>query len=190
MIDYLYKLDYDDHRFAPIISKIDFNSDPPAKVSSKATFNFGNKTDADQDQPKRVNSLSLLINAKVYIIADKYEVQALKDLAIAKYVHVLPETWNSSAFTESADLVYNNTVETDRMLRDAIVQGASKNIKALLDRGEFVDLLKSQSDLAVEVLRVVVSNPDLSPEVEALDDTWGLGGGSKKKKKKGGDFGF
>lgn len=192
MIDFLYKLDYDDHRFAPIISKIDFNSGRPAKVSSVATFNFGNKTDADQDQavdqdqPKMVNSLSLLINAKVYIIADKYEVQALKDLAIAKYLHVLPETWNSSAFAESADLVYNNTVETDRMLRDAIVQGASKNVKALLDRGEFVDLLKSQSDLTVEVLREVVKIPDLSPEVEAVDDTWGIGGGSKKKKKGGG----
>jgi hypothetical protein len=168
MIDFLYKLDYDDHRSAPTI---------PKTVDQDQTV--------DEDQPQRVNPLSLLINAKVYVIADKYEIQALKDLATAKYMHVLPETWNNSAFTESASLVYNNTMETDRMLRDAIVQGASENVKVLLDRGEFVDLLKSQSDLAVEVLRKVVSNPDLPTGVEAVDDPWSLGGGSKKKKKGG-----
>jgi hypothetical protein len=114
----------------------------------------------------------------------KYEIQALKDLAVAKYKHVLLETWNSFTFTESALLVYNNTVETDRMMRDAIVEGASKNVKTLLDRGEFVDLLKSQSDLAVKVLRKVVSNHDLLTEVEAVDDSWGFGAGLKKKNKR------
>ena len=109
-------------------------------------------------------------------------------MAVAKYKHVLPKTWNSSAFTESALLVYNNTVETDRIFRDVIVEGASKNVKTLLDRGEFVDLLKSQSDLAVEVLRKVVSNHDLPTEVEAVDNPFNLFAESKKKKKKGGIF--
>lgn len=168
MIDFLYKRDYDDQRAAPRIRKDD--SRPLAKVSSNANFGFVDNTylipsqTCDQyqndyeEQHMIINPLSLLINAKVYVIADKYEIQALKDLAVAKYKEVLPDTWNSPSFSESALLVYNNTVEIDRMLRDVIVQGASKNAKTLLDRGEFVDLLKSQSDLAVEVLREVVHN--------------------------------
>jgi hypothetical protein len=215
MIDFLYKLDYDDHRSSAITSEANINITQLVDAASKATSYFGNKAEAtqyeivDQDeifsgvpcglesrsvdffedaapaetdmiptnsiplinktQPESLNPVSLLINAKVYIIADKYEIQALKDLAAAKYKSVLPKTWNSSAFTESSGLVYNNTLDTDRMLRNAIVQEASKHVKILLDRGEFVDLLESRGDLAVEVLKNVVSNHSSPTEREIME---------------------
>jgi hypothetical protein len=43
-------------------------------------------------QLTRLNSLSLLVNAKIYIITDKYNIQALKKWAVAKYKEVLPAT--------------------------------------------------------------------------------------------------
>jgi hypothetical protein len=121
-------------------------------METRATSpSFGNNPDripvehipVDTEQPEKCNPLSLITNAKVYIIADKYDVQALKNWAATKYEEVLPKSWNNSAFTESARIIYDNTPETDRILRDVIVQGASENIDGLLDRGKFVDLLKS-----------------------------------------------
>jgi len=194
MIDFFYKLDYDDHRATPTIPKVDSSFTPLAKVAPEATSSFGDKAKmipddqdqiVDEDQPEGANPVPLQINAQMYIIADKYEIQALKDLAVTKYKQVSSETWNSSAFTESALLVYNNTVETDRMLRDVIVEEASKNVKTLLDCGEFVKLLKGQSDLAVEVLRKVVSNHDSPTELDIVDDGWGGFGAGLKKKKRG-----
>jgi len=119
------------------------------------------------------NSISLTTNAKVFIIADKYEIQALKEWAVIKYKEVLPSSWNSPNFIESACLIYNNTLETDRILRDVIVQEASKNIKELLDRGEFVDLLKRHGDFAAEVLKEVVYNFEPAELVGNDRGSWG-----------------
>ena len=66
---------------------------------------------------------------------------------------------------ESTRIIYDNAPETDRILQDVIVQRASKNINRLLDCGEFVDLLKSHSNFAAEVLRRVVSNFESLTEI-------------------------
>jgi hypothetical protein len=72
------------------------------------------------------------------------------------------------------------------MLRDVIVQGASENVNGLLDRGEFVDLLKSHGTFAADVLRKVVSNFESPTETQEkeLEDMWGSWG-TKKDRKKG-----
>lgn len=106
MIDFLYAIDYDDH---PTTSLAE-----PAKQA----------TDAH-------NPASLLINAKVCIIADKYELKVLRELACTKYKEALPNAWDTSIFSESASLVFDNTVETDRMLRDVIIRIASHNARGL-----------------------------------------------------------
>jgi hypothetical protein len=54
-------------------------------------------------------------------------------------------------------MIYENTPESDRTLREIIAKSASENIDKLLDRGEFVDLLKSHGSLAADVLKEVVT---------------------------------
>ncbi|KAH8743926.1 hypothetical protein BGZ57DRAFT_779077, partial [Hyaloscypha finlandica] len=92
-------------------------------------------------QPTGLNASSLLFNAKTYIIADKYNIQSLKEWAVTKYKEVLPVTWNSTSFIESAGLIFENTLASDRILREVIIRKASENAQALFDRGEFVALL-------------------------------------------------
>lgn len=190
MIDFLYRLDYDDNR-------LDTEDQPPTSgphnsMPSPVLFKFQDGTGstpavdgaAVAEQRTELNSLSLLVNAKIYIIADKYDIQALKEWAVAKYEEVLPTTWNSSSFIESASLVFEKTLESDRMLREVIIRKASANSKALFDRGEFVALLQSHGDFAAEVLRDVVFNqPNDTREVEA--DDWGFGMSKKERKKRG-----
>lgn len=174
MIDFLYKLDYDDHYLTPYECQI--TSIPKDKSNIGANTSEGSHRassyfwkdatscqDTDPDEPGWTSPLSLIINAKIYVIADKYGIEALKDLAATKYRHALSDTWNSSGFIESAYIVYDDTVEADRMLRDAIVQRASENVKVLLDRSEFVDLLMSHADLAVEILEKVANNLSCLP---------------------------
>ena len=60
---------------------------------------------------------------------------------MTKYKEVLPTTWNSTAFIESARLTYDNTPDNDRMLREVIIRKAYEDVKVLFDYGEFVDLL-------------------------------------------------
>lgn len=171
MIDFLYGLDYEDHRF-------------------DADFRFPGGTKSipamDQDniveEPSGFNALSLLVNAQAYIIADKYDIQSLKEWAATKYEEVLLETWNSTSFIESARLIFDNTTESDRMLREIIVRRASKHAKALFDRGEFVALLQSHNDFAVDVLKDVVLNPQDDAHAVVID-SWGFGTTKKDKKK-------
>jgi hypothetical protein len=191
MIDFLYCLDYDDHR-------LDTEGQPPASEPHDSIpptmfkFHGGIGSISDPDvykatvakQPTGLNCVSLLINAKVYIIADKYDIHSLKEWAVTKYKEVLPATWNSTSFVESARLIYENTVDSDRMLREVIIRKASENVKALFDRGEFVELLRSHSEFAIEVLKDVVFNQlDDVQKVEADElDSWGSFGKKGKKK--------
>ena len=143
MIDFLYCLDYDDHRLdtkgQPPASGPHNSIPPPVQGGTDSIPAVDEATVAEQ--PTGLNSVSLLINAKTYIIADKYDIHSLKEWAVTKYKEVLPATWNSTSFVESARLIYENTLDNDRMLREVIIQKASENVKALFGRGEFVELL-------------------------------------------------
>lgn len=157
MMSYMYTLDYDDDR-RPIF-------------------------DPDETEVTAYAPQALLINAQVYIMAEKYEIEGLKQLACTKYKEVLPSTWNSTLFSRTASLVYEKTVETDRMLRDIIVQGASDNLKLLLDRGEFVEMLKSHGDIATDIMHKVVTRNDQS-EVRQIAIRSGLKGVARKEERK------
>lgn len=184
MDDFLYTLDYDDDR-------IDIKDQPPASTphnpmpTAVVMFKSQDLPVADgatAEQTTGLNPLSLLVNAKVYIIAEKYDIQALKQWAVVKYKEVLLATWNSSSFIESASLVFENTPESDQMLRKVIIRKASENARALFDRNEFVALLESHGGFAAEVLRDVLFNqPD---DVSDVADDWGFGMAKKKDKNK------
>ena len=135
------------------------------------------------EQPTQLDAASLLMNAKTYIIADKYLIHSLKERAVTKYKEVLTTTWNSTSFIESARLIFENTPESDRMLREVTIRKASEDTRALFDRGEFVALLKDRSDFAADILRDIVFNPHNGAQ-EADPDDWGFGA-TKKSKEKG-----
>ncbi|KAB8294955.1 hypothetical protein EYC80_006908 [Monilinia laxa] len=96
---------------------------------------------------------SLLFNAKVYIIADKYMIPALKDLANEKCLRGVEAHWNTPEFSKVAELLWENTAESDKMLRDAVLTAAAAHSDGLLDRGEFVEFMSGHGDFAVEVMK-------------------------------------
>jgi hypothetical protein len=179
MVDFLYTTEYGNHRAAgdwtfkmesdTTIGLHDLQ-DMPAQVpalpdpSQEETVEYAEHDNLTEDSAVSIleyNPLSLVTNVKAYIIADKNEIKALKKLASTKYQQVVLKSWNSPAFAESALLVYENTMESDRAIRDVIVQTASDNVKALLDRGEFIEFLNSHGELATEILKKLVVSGNL-----------------------------
>jgi hypothetical protein len=190
MVEFLYTTDYNDRRSA---SKCDLDqkaddleSTVPEAPEEDIIIDTG---PIEVTENSAVNSLeynpqSLVTNAKMYIIADKNEIEALKKLASTKYKQVVPKCWNDLAFAESARLIYENTTESDRTVKDIIIQAASDNIKALLDRDEFTEVLNSYGELATSILkRVVASNKPASGFDFAGSSDWGMPMYSKGKKK-------
>jgi len=102
---------------------------------------------------------ALLVNAKVYIIADKYDLQDLKALAKNKYEEVVPENWNSTTFVASLKLLYEDILESDRLLKYVAVETAGEHAKELVDRGEFVALCSEHGELAFDVLKSSLKHP-------------------------------
>lgn len=85
---------------------------------------------------------ALLSNAKVYVLAEKYDIKPLKRLAAQKYTAILKSgRFNSSfsygLFFESIKLMYADLPESDRMLKIQAVSFAHKT-KELTSMEEFV----------------------------------------------------
>jgi len=83
---------------------------------------------------------------------------------------ILPSTWNSPEFVEGLQTVYDGTLDTKTQdpLRQLMVKTAAEHATELLDRGEFLSLLKENGkDLhAIPLLAVCkCGTNDLSGEI-------------------------
>jgi len=66
----------------------------------------------------------------------------LKALSREKYEAAIRGAWNKIDFTKSLKLVYEETLVTDRFLRDVAAKGEAHHLAELLRCGEFVELCK------------------------------------------------
>lgn len=118
---------------------------------------------------------SLFLNTKVYIAAEKFDIPALKSLAARNYEDRALAHWNSPEFSESADLLWTNIMDTDRQMRDIVVAVAIKKVKELHNHGEFVELMTEYGCFCLDVLREALGlklclEVDSDLENEAPDD--------------------
>jgi hypothetical protein len=68
-------------------------------------------------------STPLSIHADMYALGDKYQVVGLQHLAASKFRACLAEHWNSPDFITAVQIAYTSTPDSNRMLRDVVVQG-------------------------------------------------------------------
>lgn len=109
----------------------------------------------DEDAPSQPLILSpkLIIHAKVYALAEEYHIKGLKALALEKFEAGIEQHWNSSEFAQAAYEVYTSTVESDKGLRDIIVQTLHAHPE-LLDKKE-VQAVAKKSSLAYDMMMYV-----------------------------------
>ncbi|CAI6302774.1 unnamed protein product [Periconia digitata] len=94
----------------------------------------------------------LLIHAKLYEIADKYDIQGLKELVTEKFEEACTLSWNTKSFPLAAHHAFVSTPESDKGLRDIIVSTFSAHME-LLKKPEVEALMLEFNGLAFGLLK-------------------------------------
>ncbi|KAG0646411.1 Kelch repeat and BTB domain-containing 5, partial [Hyphodiscus hymeniophilus] len=186
MIHFLYHASYDDGRARAVcegvttscttqIAVSDLNSDSSAASDTSQLFGSYHSLDFPTNYrlttPSAFESSaggSVLMNAKVYVAADKYDIPTLKREAQKKQEEVLDRGWNSASFVTSLKVLYEGTMDTDRALRDITMKFVGKHAKELMDRGEFVSLVREDNEICFDVLKAsLAAAPGTTPPLAA-----------------------
>lgn len=103
------------------------------------------------ESKQNASAPDLLLHTKVYAIADNYAIAGLKALAVVKFKSSAGEAWNIKDFLDAAIEAYSSTVETDRDMRNAVVQMFARR-KELLELDEVKNLVRKLDQLAYDLL--------------------------------------
>ncbi|TGO43140.1 hypothetical protein BHYA_0003g00940 [Botrytis hyacinthi] len=97
----------------------------------------------------------LIKHAKVYIMAEKYDIQPLKRLARQRYSFVACNYWNSCCFVQSIELIFDGTPDISQGddLRKAVLEVASRYMKQLLAREDFAQMCQERGDIGFAILQ-------------------------------------
>lgn len=131
---------------------IDLSEDDPEAV--KAMLQFCYTTDYTYDTA---------LHAKVYAIAEKYNIKPLKDLARTKFETAADRDWDSPYFPTTIDFVYTSTPPNDRGLRDIVVKLSRDHLKSLLYRPGFESMMEDNGDFGKDLVKAIAYRVDIEP---------------------------
>ncbi len=115
--------------------------------------------EADYKLPK-TDAVAAVLHAQVLVIADKYDCATLCRMALYKF-HAAIRSFNDDAWIKSAGFIYPHTtadVPNHKQLRADLVAFAAVNphmVKRIQQAESFEDVLHSNGDLAIDLLRGV-----------------------------------
>ncbi|KAK4695555.1 hypothetical protein P7C71_g2214, partial [Lecanoromycetidae sp. Uapishka_2] len=153
MMQYLYTMDYDDEGGGP--------DRPYSDLSATATATAMDLEDT-KPQPTSHEDLwryRLMSNVQVYALAEKYDIGALKKLAMVKLGAMLSSEQScgrgkvADYMQEIIEAVFTSTPDTDRGLRDALIGACSIRLPAMLEDEVMVNVIKENGDFALGLLR-------------------------------------
>ncbi|KAL9015440.1 MAG: hypothetical protein Q9185_007160 [Variospora sp. 1 TL-2023] len=108
--------------------------------------------DRNEDERKEPESQILVLNAGMYIIGDRFDLSHLKDLAEEKFSAALIDRWDKEDLPGVIRTIYDNTMPSDRPLRDRLVPVLIQHKKALRENEDFMGLVKTHGDFAVNLV--------------------------------------
>lgn len=85
---------------------------------------------------------SMLFNAKLYVVADKYGVHELRRQTKDKFDRAASVGWDDSEFPRVIEEVYSATHFTVMELRDVLLNVSHEHISALLLQKDFLHVLE------------------------------------------------
>lgn len=101
-------------------------------------------------------------------------VVALKTLAKEKYESTVSTSWNCTSFTSSLKLLYPETPETDRLLKDFAIKASASHVRELVKSPEFARLCQQDWGIGFDVLKPCflpkISDSDSIISSSVLDD--------------------
>jgi hypothetical protein len=147
MIDFLYKAQYD------VCCSTERAEDESLQSALAPAADAG-----DNHQNAQEPGAPLIVHAKLYILGDKYDIPSLKEFASRNYGETVATQWNTKAFPESAEIIYNNIVVERDMLKDVIYEKAMSNISTLISEPGFEGLLRRTNGFAADILISFLQN--------------------------------
>jgi hypothetical protein len=147
-----------------ITGEIKLDHDHPEAVHKMISFFYTQNYTLDD-----TSSEPLLSHTRIYITADKYDVPLLKRLASENYKKVTSEKFDENLFLfiDSLKMICDETPESDKGLRDVAIKAARDNLGDLMETEAFVDLLKENPDISVDILKVASQPAPEAPQPAA-----------------------
>ncbi|KAM0354802.1 hypothetical protein ACHAPU_000626 [Fusarium lateritium] len=102
---------------------------------------------------------TMVFDAQVYQIADKYDISALKDYAKVKFETKIKTGWSTDDFPSTIETVYTTTPPEDRGLRDLLLEIAVANLEELTTRDGFCQALRTTMDFAADLVPFKCNKP-------------------------------
>lgn len=160
MVRYFYHLDYlhDDNENEAAEEAVIEISDSPAppkkkaKKSAPAKKTQASKPAPTQAAPPSAPKVHLLEHAKVFAMAVKYHVDALRDLAAQKFKAEVEEHWDHEHLANAIYVIYTSTAEEVTQIREVAVEALNQHRLKLLAKPEIATLLRSMTGLACDLL--------------------------------------
>ncbi|KAL8896810.1 MAG: hypothetical protein Q9207_007527 [Kuettlingeria erythrocarpa] len=171
MLTYLYTLEYDDED--PVDDSEENGSSEAVTLNAIAENRQGeaDPTPNNLDEPPQVNVSALLNNVLVYALAEKYDIQPLKDLAHQKFATRSMFAWEDDKLVAVAKMVYNTTPTTDRGLRIMIALSCCDYIDQssgdFLESSKLEQLCTKDGALTFDILKRYQS--EKATEIQTLD---------------------
>lgn len=100
----------------------------------------------------------LVVHARVYALADKCLIPSLKHLAAQKFIDQIAQHYDSPAFAMACEEVYESTLDSDRGLRDPILDLLIQN-PAVAARDDVKEVMDYTPTMRAELGRVRAGLP-------------------------------
>ncbi|KAL8805590.1 MAG: hypothetical protein Q9182_001855 [Xanthomendoza sp. 2 TL-2023] len=137
---------------------IDIKEERPALINKLIYYLYNcDYDDSNDDVQNEADSQSpqagrLAVNAAMYTIGDRYNLNGLQDLAKAKFATALPHCWNKEDFPGAIRFIYENTHTEDRGLRECLVPTLIQHKQHLRSDEKFMDVVQTYGEFAVDLL--------------------------------------
>ncbi|MCJ1438124.1 hypothetical protein MMC27_007511 [Xylographa pallens] len=101
----------------------------------------------------------MVLDAKMYSIADKYDLPDLKQKALKAFRPLLALHHSDPLFTEAASYVYGMTIDSDRGLRDLVKSLVWEERTVMLARKDVQECIMHTEGFKDDVLQSLFANP-------------------------------
>ncbi|PYI33038.1 POZ domain-containing protein [Aspergillus indologenus CBS 114.80] len=141
-------------------NEIHLKEDDPRAIEAMFQFMYGFEYDSSGSDQGRTSPM--LLNVKVYQVADKYQVPKLKDRAREKFKAIVETCWQMDDFPVAIEEAYKRTTKEDRSLRDILVRTSQEHIGELEASEDFRLVLEGTAGFAADLVQIrVVTTPRL-----------------------------
>ncbi|KAK4544759.1 hypothetical protein LTR36_004008 [Oleoguttula mirabilis] len=138
---------------------IELPDDEPRTVEAMLSYLYKRDYDAQSGGSGEEDIASIVLDARVFIIADKYFILKLKDLAAIKLQERAKAEWKSPAFANAISEVYTASPAEDRTLHDIVIETVKEHAVELFQDEEahasFHAVVDNVGDFAADLLKAL-----------------------------------